>query len=231
MTSEFVYNYPQWDRGELSAELAATQKEDLVGLVPMVWHYNPPRSWYITHPRQLICGGTYCADIDPEHKNILGFLAGDSVLGEGNFRLYRDADPKKWEREFLSEFALNVPAWYWQNQMRLLELRGKDEDMEALYEQDYLVSFRGRRIAQGERVLRDGGDMLMPLLWRDGEFMAYSENGYENREWLWNGGENVSAFELTDEGWRKAEGRARVQNGRVVLSLKPREALLICEDR
>ena len=69
----------------------------------------------------------------------------------------------------------------------------------------------------------------MPLLWRKGEYLAYSENGYENRKWHWEGSKELRCFVLTDEGWQEAEGRVTLQDGTLSLSLQEQEALLICE--
>ena len=229
VTTEFVYSCPKDDRGALPEDLAVSQKEDLVGLVPMIWHFNPPREWYITHPRQLICGGRYNPGLDPKHEKALGFLGGDSIHGEGSFQLYRDADPKAWERSFLSEFALNVPAWYCQNRLRLLELRGEGDAAQAVYEQGYMVKAKNRVITQNGHLLREGGDVFMPLLWRTGEYLAYSENGCENRQWHWSGGMRIDCFVLSDEGWRRVEGRVSLDDESLRLSLRPREALLIRE--
>lgn len=230
VTTEFIYSHPNFDRGALPEELAASQKEDLVGLVPMIWHYNPPKEWYITHPRQLICGGHYNPDLDPKHEDTMGFLGGDSIYGEGSFMMYRDQDPKKWEQAFIRDFVLGVPAWYWQNQMHLLEFRGEGDEMEAVYEQNYLVSAKNRVITQNGYFLREGGDVFMPLMWQKGEYIAYSENGYENREWHWDGGAEFCCFVLTDEGWQKAENRVVYSDGCLTLSLQPLEVLLICEE-
>lgn len=227
VTSEFLYNCPGRDEGTLPPQIAKSQRDDLIGLVPMVWWLNQGMEGRLNRPARLLCGGRYNPDLDPSHSDAPGFLAGNSAHGEGSFQLFRDADPMKWQRSFLAEFALDAVFWYWQNQLRLLEIRGEGENAEALYEGEYRASAADRTIRRGEILLRAGGDMLAPLLWREGEYLAYSQNGYAAREWLWDGPKIRGCFSWTENGWLPADEKCEQRDGRLILSLKPEEALLL----
>lgn len=230
VTSEFLYDCPGRDQGVLSPGTEELQRDDLIGLVPMAWWLNQRKECYLTRPASLLCGGRYNPDLDPKRSDTLGFLTGNSVHGESGFRFYRDADSLKWQRCFLSEFILDGVFWYWQNRMRLLSFEGAGEEIKAVYENGYCVQAKNHVICQGERVFRQEGDVLAPILWQGNEYLAYSSDGYMNRAWKWDGGNIHACFSLEESGWVPANDRYRLQDGQLILSMKPGEVLLFQND-
>ena len=74
-------------------------------------------------------------------------------------------------------------------------------------------------------LLRDNNNIFFPLAWKDNkEIMAYSQDGYNNREWkLPQGWSNVKAVDICDvtpDGTGKPR-TVKVKNGALILSMEP----------
>ena len=132
-----------------------------------------------------------------------------------------------WAPEFLRQFCtLQLPYFYLN---RLERLNVKEEDGE------YTVGFSGgvescgkdERITKNGVVLKNGGDVLLPLDDENRMFIAYSENGFDGD---WNipdaAFEKCSVFEITTDG-NVPLGAAQISGGRVQLKVRPGQALVL----
>jgi hypothetical protein len=86
-------------------------------------------------------------------------------------------------------------------------------------------------MTEGGQILQDGEDILVPALWRqERSAIAYSTGGYSGRWWNlppgWHGVTTVKAAEITLSGLQPADS-PQVLNGRIELTLKPGQALLL----
>ena len=135
------------------------------------------------------------------------------------------ADAQNWAGEFLRQFCtVQLPYFY----LNRLERLGLEPDGDA-----YIASFsdgvksRGKngRIEKNGAVLKDGGDVLLPLDAAHRTFIAYSENG-KTGEWDIPDASFAKAavFRITPAGSVPA-GTAELVNGKVFLDLAPGEAL------
>jgi len=104
----------------------------------------------------------------------------------------------------LEQFCLYVIPWYYKN---------------------------NTSACKGSQQIQDGDDICIPALWRDdNSVIAYSKQGYDSRTWElppdWKDVKTASLFRITLTGLEDA-GVARVSGGKVNLSVKSDEALLL----
>ena len=213
VTSEFIYR--------------ESGRDDLIGLVPMIWWFNQNEEDYLARPAALLCGGKINTDLPGDPA--LGALFGESMHGEG---LFIDRDKGKIRESFseiIGQFCLHVLPWYFLNRHHRLHIEGNGRSRKAIYSDDVIVDLRRRRIDQGSFVLKDGGDVFAPALWRSHkEIIAYSESGYKEREWVlppgWNGISRVVASPL--EGISNSRSYTVAEN-RLTMSLNAGEGVWI----
>lgn len=200
---------------DLTAEFDNRYRKDaFIGLQPFAWHFG--RLDPMAIPASLYIGG---------EGGDARF--GVSMLGEGMIK--RSPDKLK---GFLSEFCTTTLPWYYLNRLERLKL-----EQETLFFSEGVTSREedGKIIIrQGERILRDGNDLLIPALWNEArypELIAYSQDGYDSRSWrLPEDWQNVSAVDLYAielEGPVLHTAAHPVKDGELVLSLQKGQALSI----
>jgi len=245
-TQRKIYRYLR-DRGvDLTSEFSGEQRIDsFVGLQPMAWWFDPTLTEYLQWPASLYVGGV--------DEGLGGKLFGISMHGEDLV----EKDPDRltnFLHEFCLQVA---PWYYLNRMERLkVELTADtstayfsggvitrvDRDGMDHSGRTSMISYgrilhnvedRGGRITMTEqgRVLRDGDDILIPALWRDDDSaIAYSAGGYSGRWWDlppdWQGVTEVKAAEITLTGLQPS-GSIPVSNGRIQLTLKPDQGLLL----
>lgn len=89
--------------------------------------------------------------------------------------------------------------------------------------------------AGGDLIYRDGDNLLCPMTWDDGDFIAYSRDGYDSRTWTldrgWlQGATSLDVTEITSDG-PVDRGQISCEDGRVTLSLSPRQMLRLSPRR
>ncbi|MBS4196898.1 NPCBM/NEW2 domain-containing protein [Lederbergia citri] len=197
LTSEFVDSY--------------RDGETFVGLQPMAWHFRgagAQKNWLLNVPASLYAGG--------DGPNA---LYGMSMLGEGRVKRNNLANLNG----FLQDFALNTLPWYYLNRLQRLS----DDGMVVQFSDDVRSYMDGDKVTikQGDKLLRIGGDVFIPVLWRETnkEIMAYSQNGYTNKVWEfpseWSNVTNVDIYRLSVTGLVKEQLNVPIINGKITLSL------------
>ncbi len=135
--------------------------------------------------------------------------------------------PDSWTDTFLYQFCtLQLPYFYLNRLHR--ERAEADGDDYIVHFSDGVVSFgKDSRITKDGAVLKDGDDVLLPLDDDGTVFIAYSKNG-RSGDWAIPdaaAGE-AQVFEITPDG-NVPCGSAMIENGTVMLSVKPGQALAI----
>lgn len=230
VTSEFLYGCPGRDIGELDENIKYSQRDDLIGLVPMVWWLNQTVKDYVDRPRSLLCGGRYNKDLDENNDDSLGFLVGNGVHGEESFRKF-NGKHDIWINDFIKSFCLDGIPFYYQNTYDLKRIDGVLEHRVAVYSDNLKVALKGKKITHNDVVLRDGNDLFMPVLWEDNEIVAYSENGYTNKSWKipksFSEFTKLDIFIITSTGLKEYKKDILIDKEIINLSIEPNQALSI----
>jgi hypothetical protein len=159
--------------------------------------------------------------------SIGGKLFGTSMHGEDIAEKDADSLPG-----FLREFCLQTAPWYYLNRHTRERVEHTRESSAAFFSGGVKthVDHSGRvTIREGERVIQDGDDILVPALWRtERSAIAYSRAGYKDRSWQlppdWKGVAEVRTAEITMSGLRPAAALP-VRDGRIRLTIAADHAL------
>jgi len=189
------------------------------GYQHMAWWYGGPEH-YLKWPASYYCGG--------QDNSRWGKLFGTSMHGEDII----DKDPRELTG-FKEQFCLQTVIWYYLNRhARLYLLHAKDYD--AVQYADGIRTYLSKdeyKVTQGDAILVDNGDMLMPAPWiGKGSLIAYSKNGYASRMWKlpkdWVNVKEVKLkrIMLNDTSSVHIE---KVENGMLRLAMEKDEMLLI----
>jgi hypothetical protein len=105
---------------------------------------------------------------------------------------------------------------------------------EKVYYSDGLIAgdMDGRKtIKKGDYILVEDENVFVVAGWKDREIIAYSREGYSNKEWVmpesWKRVKSVDLYEISINGLEPFESGVKIQNGRLKLSLGKDQALSI----
>lgn len=189
------------------------------GYQAMAWWYEGLAN-YLKWPASYYCGG--------QDNSEWGKLFGTSMHGEDI--IVKDPEDLT---GFKKQFSLSTVVWFYLNQLKRNYLL-TDKDYKAVQYTDDVRTFLSKdtfRLTQGDAVLVENDDMLVPAGWIKGKcFIAYSKNGYQNREWLlpamYRKIKKVTLYSISKNGKTKLQER-RIKEGKLILSLAKDEMLLI----
>ncbi|RUT43290.1 hypothetical protein EJP82_20235 [Paenibacillus anaericanus] len=189
--------------------------DPLIGLQPMAWHVRFSASEQLKVPSSLYVGGD-SGDV----------RFGQSMLGEGRIKV----DPNNLTG-YLGDFALNTLPWYYLNRLERLSDSGGVVTFSNNVTSSNVSSVPV--IKQGDRFLRQGNDVFIPVLWNENikkEIIAYSGNGYTNKTWVlpddWTGTQAVDVYAIGLNGLDLIESKS-VTNNSVNLSLEAGQGVSI----
>lgn len=193
------------------------------GLIPMSWHFGTDQ--YFRWPRSLYCGG--------DNHSRWGRVFGTCTNTEPIFNAHGPT-PKGF-RVFTSEFC---------RKSLLSNYLFRLEPQEAVEGSNYnAVKFANGvfseldgnhyTLKQGDCVLVDGDDMLVPALWTpERDLLAYSGNGYAKRTWQltpdWPESGKVKLFTV-DENGQHAAGEVAYANRQLELGVKAGQLLRVVQ--
>jgi hypothetical protein len=195
-------------------------QSDFAGLQPMIWWYHKSPWWQMKVPERL------CARGRTTHRANPDFRFGSSMHGEEIFVKDNENLPG-----FLQQFCETSLPWYFLSQLERTHL--------SLFGR---LSYSGgvtagwemfqRVIRKGNFILRRGNDFFVPALWCETKtIVGYSRNGYTKRAWLlpeaWSSVQKVNVREMTLSGPISMEDHKKIESGRIQLSLKPGQAVVI----
>jgi hypothetical protein len=191
----------------------------LAGYLPMAYWFYPGENYW-RWPVDFYCGGMDTSEwalLFGTNFNVEQILSNDP----GNFE------------EIKSHFCLYTIVWYYLNSLkRIYSLEGKN--YKAVYfSGDVLSELKGDQyyLKKGKTLLMGNNNLVIPALWMGSNYLvAYSKDGYKRKSWFLSkdflASGNVFLFEVTPSG-KKALGTKKIKQGKLVLSLKPNEMILI----
>jgi hypothetical protein len=135
---------------------------------------------------------------------------------------------------FLKEFCLNTLPWYYLNRYDRLSYVYTPDAKEVHFSDDLITCLQNDgqfSIKHKGILLQDNNDVCIPALWRQNkELIAYSSAGYKDKKWQlpddWKNIGVVDIYEITEGGLNKL-GQQKIENGQLVLSLKPCQEVCI----
>lgn len=192
--------------------------EGFTGLQPMSWWYPGDTNYQMEIPEQLSARGRTHRSGDGD------FRYGSSMHGEELF-----LKKETWTSAFFRQFCrTTLPRYYLSRLGRVAEVEG------VLYYTDGVRAGteNGHQIIrQGDFVLRDNDDFFVPVLWKNRQLMAYSEQGYQERKWHlppgWQGVRNVDVYRVGVNGTTLHSQSIPVKDKKITISVSSGEALLI----
>ncbi len=190
-----------------------------IGYRPMIWHYAS--SLYTRYPASMLTGGD---NGDPVMKRVFGSNDDlESLLKSG------DPDYKEVTRRLCtSSFIANYLNRHERKVFIHNPAYGKVEYSDGLVAEATNVHYT---VTKNGITLVEDDDILIPALWvGDNALVAYSSDGYRNRTWYLlpefqsKGKATVYAV---DENGRHLLKSVSYSNGRIRLSVNPKQMLLI----
>ena len=206
-----------------------------IGITPWYLWFDQTEKGYTEHPAYLASGGAsylfykQFPKLTAEQLQ-LGFLFGMSGRGEDCVNNHNsDFDPRKdWEEMYSYQFYTGTLPYIYLNRYRRENLTGKGSDRVAYYNDNLVVSLKDSLITHDNRILRDGDDLFMPVLWgKEREIIAYSLNGYNKKCWElppdWSDVVTIDLYKIETSGIRYISTH-NVLNGKLELTLLKEEA-------
>ncbi len=192
--------------------------EGFVGLQPMSWWFPNEINFQMKIPERLSARGR-------THRQGQGdFRFGSSMHGEEIF--HKDLINLS---GFLPQFCTMTLPWYYLSRLERVAFIN-----ESLYYSDGVVARveNGKNIIRkGDVILRENDNLFVPALWNDNEIIAYSDDGYEKRNWLmpkdWKKVHSVDIYSITIGGPILKQSAVPIKNGLLMLTLKKGEAISI----
>jgi len=130
---------------------------------------------------------------------------------------------------FLGQFCTMALPYYYLSQHERLALVD-----DILYYSDGLIAgdVDGKKtIRKGNYLLVEDDNVFVEAKWKEKEILAYSKEGYSNKEWVmpesWAGVKSVELYEVSIDGLELLESGRKIENGRLELSLDKDQAISI----
>ncbi|MGJ7029719.1 endo-alpha-N-acetylgalactosaminidase family protein [Niabella hirudinis] len=190
------------------------------GYQPMAWWVGRGLSFYTDWPSSLYTGGV--------DRSEWGRLFGTSMHGEDIVK--KDKDQLA---GFKEDFCTHTLVWYYLNRLQRQKLIRNGVKKEVMFSEGVrtILDKDQFKLVKNGVVLVENGDVFLPALWiGENTWIAYSRDGYQQREWALPPGlrkaGKLKAYTISVEGKQKAEPVA-VQSGKGVLSLEKDQMLVL----
>lgn len=216
VTIEFLHNGQRCDK--------------MIGLSPAAWWLDMSAVERAKFPASLIAGGQEGKFGKLWLKET--FLFGDNYQAEDDFNfvdIYHDKDySKAWDRAKYGIATRTVPYLFYNT----LKIQDYDEPAEKVtYSQGVVTDWKNKTVSWNGTLLRENDNIFFPLVWKDNkEIMAYSKDGYSDREWKlpqgWSDVKAVTISEVNIAGTTKPQ-TLKVKDGAIRLSIEPNTILSI----
>ena len=196
------------------------RETDFAGLQPMAWWFTRSPQEYLDYPASFYTGGV--------DRDDWGKLFGSSMHGEQEIK----EDTVSFEK-FLGSFCMNTLPWYYLNRLeRKYAVEDKDFKKAVFSGNVESGSKSGRYyLLQNKDTLASGDDLLIPALWTvSPSVIAFSRNGYENREWKlptgFGSALEVDVYSISAEG-QKFLHKVKADKGFIRLSVPAGKGFLL----
>ena len=237
VTSEYTYRELEWRADSPGHPIRRQLYVTAVDPVPEGdWRDAPirtlgriPATWWTSNMTAEECvripTSLYSGHLnDPK----LGAVFYGAMHGEDIWMKY-GTDPQRWAAEFLRQFCTLQLPYFYLNRLQRLRVREEDGAYTAAFSDGVVSSGKNGRITKNGVVLKDGGDVLLPLDDACKVFIAYSESG------------KSGAWAIPDAAFARAEvysvtpagnvpqGSVEIRNGTVLLNVAAGRALVLQE--
>ena len=211
---------------------------EFAGLVPMVNHFNLSEANRLRYPPAVICGGG--SSWNQCHR-VVNTVKGEDVWPSPDLGcLYEEAwghslDHDIMGLDFVADFAdtfyTRTLPWHFLNRHAILRHVHTAASYEVHFADDVRTAIRKTdrqfHLWQGDRLLAENADLLLPAPWAGQECIAYSRAG-GRRTWElprdWKAVTCVELDDLTPTVVRRLAPQS-VTQGRITLDLQPRQAV------
>lgn len=222
VTSEFAYregpdgrdNYNHYCMGHPVYPIAT------LGRIPALWWFDNIRDdEYLNYPPQYFGGGI---PHDPAFcGTFYGNIHGEHLWTGDNLR--DDA----WVAPFLREFCMIQLPYFCLCARRRERIENDASGKTAYFSGGVVSRSSDKTISENGIVLKDGHSVLLPLFWRDGAYMFYSDTAYEGlRDIPGYAFSGAQVSRVTASG-TEALYTTDVTDGKICLKAEAGEALLI----
>ncbi|MGN1419835.1 MAG: endo-alpha-N-acetylgalactosaminidase family protein [Acutalibacteraceae bacterium] len=220
ITSEFTYketeSLPNKPIFGLPREHHKSAPMDTVGMIAMSWWCNHITKQELIdfHP-QIYCGGEFREK--KWNRIFYGNMHGEDIIRKDN---------PDWADDFLYRFATYQVPFHFLCTHKRLAFKGHFKSERCEFS-DGIISCRHRsRIKQNGEVLKEKDDLFIPYIHEENSYFAYSKNGFSGYRKVSRANTTASVFEITPDGLR-AMGQVEIKNFKIVLSVQPKQALLV----
>lgn len=221
ITSEFTYketeDLPTRPLFGLPREHHRSAPMDTVGFIPMTWWCNrQTKKELVEVPPQVYCGGMFR---EKRYEKILyGNMHGEDILTTANAH---------WAEDFLHQFATLQVPYHFLCAHKRLAIDGFGSNLHCTLS-DGIESFgKAQTITQNGVVRKKGDTLLLPLVQKKGQYIAYSKTG-DSRTWHIPEavGRSAQVYAITENG-NAFINTLPIKNGDLTLQIEPRQALLV----
>ena len=158
-------------------------------------------------------------------KKLLAAYYG-AMHGEDIWRKH-GIDKKDWAGVFLREFALLQLPYFYLNRYARQSYKEENGDYTVYFSEGVISSGKDGRITKNGAVLKDGGNVLLPLSADNSTFFAYSENG-RSGEWdIPDADFSLAQITSVTTDGNVPLGEVNIINGIVYIDINPGQAIVL----
>jgi hypothetical protein len=226
VTSEYTYRELDWRaespthpiRMHLYASVVDPLPEEDWRAAPLRTLGRIPATWWTSNVTAEECvkipASLYSGHVTD--RKLSAFYG--AMHGEDIWRTY-GTDPDNWTPEFLKQFCTLQLPYFYLNRLQRMDVEEKNGEYTAVFSDGVVSSGKEGRITKNGVVLKEGGDVLLPLDADCKTFIAYSENG---RSGEWNIPDaaftHADVFSVSSAG-NVPCGSAEIRNGNVQIDV------------
>lgn len=189
------------------------------GYQPMGWWFGGLQN-YLKWPASYYCGG--------RDNGEWGKLFGTSMHAEDLVK----KDPVALTG-FTEQFCTSTLIWYFLNQLDRKFIITSEHYKQVQYSKEVSVKLSQDeyKVAQGNIVLVDNNDLLMPARWiSESAMIAYSKQGYQQKTWKllpeYKSFKKMNVYRVSQEG-KILIKQQKIKSGSIQLSLEANEMLYL----
>lgn len=196
----------------------------ILGKIPAVWWLT-----YISNKElidivpNVLCGGLLRNGTRQDKRG--SFIYGN-MHGEDCFHHVKEG-LDIWHKKFLDEYATIQVPFNYLSQFKRIAIDGKKGNYVSVHESNVKSYQKGQRIYVGDRIIKDGSNLCMPLTHLTNTFICYSRMG-DIREWDLGIDKTfeVDIYEIKYNDTVFIQ-KGMVNNGKLRMNLRANQALII----
>ena len=203
--------------------------DPFIGLQPAAWWNDLTAQERAEIPSSLAAGGRSSIHVSNKGAEDVEFLFGSNMHGENRF------PGRGWDvrntpdyKGFIEDFGLLTIPYLWLNTHMVVKYDATNKRVE--YSGGVVADYKTKTYKENGRLVREGDDLFLPLVWKKKELAAFSKNGYTNKTWTmpegWKKVKKVLVAPITEKGLG-TDREVAVTNGQITLSVGAGQLLSI----